>query len=350
MMTLTHLTAGAIAAAGILQTDNPVLIGVGAIASLLPDVDLSVSPAGRVLFFISWWLERHFPHRGPTHSIFVCAICTAITYAGCYFTGYSPLIAIAFGLGYFLGGIFPDCFTKSGAAIFWPLDSLPWWCPDNYRYRLSTGSRGEWILLTGLVVTMLIIFSINNKGGIELQFGQLLGSTSGVEQVYNRYGSTNLIDIQVDGVRAIDRTPVKSAFTLIQQHGLGFLVEDSQGNILKAGTEPDSQLISSRITAKQGRKASVIIKPLTITDTAIAQPLASEYQSYPSDKIYLTGDLSLDDEEDVPAIPTSQYFPVISKSGTSIKMEACPIAVGYSYLREAWGSGTLQVRVVHLNE
>lgn len=361
MMTISHILIGGLAAATITQSSDALIVAIGAAAAILPDCDVVEAPAGKLLhvftkiisfgqFSLPEFLARKFNHRGITHAFPIFLTWWIPLSALLIWQDYRWELPAAIGAGYFLGGCFPDMFTKSGVEFWWPLEGSRWAIPGNSDFRLRTGGRIEVCLLLILSVLATWIFWTNDRGGLSLEIGRWIGTSTGVEQVYNRYGSTNLINVQVDGVRAIDRTPVKSAFTLIQQQGMGFLVEDSQGNILKAGTEPDSQLISNRITAKQGRKASTIIKPLTITDNAIAQSLVSEYQSYPGDKIYLTGDLSVDDAEDVPAIPTSQYFPVISKSGTSVKLEACPVTTGYQYLKEAWGSGTLQIRVVHLNE
>lgn len=346
MMTLTHLTAGAMATAGILQTTNPTLLIVGACASLLPDIDLSVSPAGRVFFFISWWLEKHFPHRGPTHSIFVAGLTAFCVYAASLYFGWNPQIAIAVFLGYAVGGIFPDCLTKSGAAIFWPLDNYPWWVPNNHRYRLSTGSRAEYVLLTVLLCCTALIFNINNKGGFEIGFGQMLGSVSGVEQVYNKYGSTNQIVVTVDGVRAIDRLPIKRDFTLLQAQGQGFLLLDKGGEIFKAGTEPDVQIVSSKINAKPGKRVATIIQPVAINDGAIAPVLVNLYQSHPESDIYLSGQISIEDSEELLPQTVPGQFPVIQKFQSVIVLEGCPIKLAYQQLSAQWGTGTLNARII----
>ncbi|WP_249214056.1 metal-dependent hydrolase [Synechocystis sp. PCC 7338] len=68
MLTITHLLVGAASVGMAVQTTNPVPILIGAIASLLPDI--STSPTGRVLPFISRPLEQRFSHRSATHSLF----------------------------------------------------------------------------------------------------------------------------------------------------------------------------------------------------------------------------------------------------------------------------------------
>jgi inner membrane protein len=49
MMTLTHLAISGLMTGLVLGTADPVVLTVGSIAGLLPDVDVSKSPAGRLL-------------------------------------------------------------------------------------------------------------------------------------------------------------------------------------------------------------------------------------------------------------------------------------------------------------
>ena len=69
MMTITHLLASSIATGAFLGTTQPEIILCGAIAGLLPDIDISTSPIGRILTPISRFLETRLAHRSATHSI-----------------------------------------------------------------------------------------------------------------------------------------------------------------------------------------------------------------------------------------------------------------------------------------
>jgi inner membrane protein len=61
MMTLTHLAISGLATSLIVGTADLIIIGVGAITGLFPDVDVGKSPAGRILFPLSRFLEKRFP-------------------------------------------------------------------------------------------------------------------------------------------------------------------------------------------------------------------------------------------------------------------------------------------------
>lgn len=81
MMTLTHLLVGSLATGIFLQTPQPEILLVGAIASMLPDVDISTSPTGRILSPISRFLEKRFAHRSATHSIVASGIVGVVSQA-----------------------------------------------------------------------------------------------------------------------------------------------------------------------------------------------------------------------------------------------------------------------------
>ena len=74
MLGISHLLISGTAASLLLQTADSVLITVGAIAGLLPDVDVSTSPAGRLFPWISGYFQKTMPHRSMTHSIVASAV------------------------------------------------------------------------------------------------------------------------------------------------------------------------------------------------------------------------------------------------------------------------------------
>nr|WP_232420115.1 metal-dependent hydrolase [Nitrosococcus watsonii] len=68
-------------------------------ASLLPDVDLPTSKLGRVLFWLSTRLEKHFGHRTITHSFLALMVLAVLispllwlkpVYFGCFWAVTGP--------------------------------------------------------------------------------------------------------------------------------------------------------------------------------------------------------------------------------------------------------------------
>jgi len=345
MMTVSHLVIGAGSTCALLQTTSPTLIAISTIAALMPDIDTTKSPAGKALFPIALILERHVPHRGATHSLFASAAIAAVGY-GLVFAGIlRPEHINAVVIGY-TSHYLADMFTKSGCQLMWPFTSVPWACPGNHRWRLSTGSRVEFGILFFLVFCLIGLFSIQSKGGFTMEVGRILGTTSGVETVYNTYGSNKLINVAIDGVRADNRNPIKGEFTLIQQVGQGFIVKNNSEELFKVSHEPDAQIVPSKVTAKPGKDATTLIQSIAITDEAIAPKLVQIYQAYPKAEIYISGSIVLEEFEEFNPVTEPGHLQTIKKYANVAELTACPLRNAYQQLAQHWGTGTLNVRII----
>lgn len=362
MMTLSHLCFGALATALITKSTDPMVLLAGSMAALLPDADISFSPSGQVLgviskiltlgkFSISEWMEKHFPHRGVTHSIFIAGgiyvVCYLLALRG-YLT---QELVLAIAYGYFLGGVAPDLVTVSGAAVFWPLDNAPWAFPGNGDFRLKTGSKIEWFIFTALLLVLLWVFSANNVGGVGRVITNLIGSSAGVEQVFNTSGANKIILVDVEGTYAIDRQPVKRQFRLITQHGQGFLVADENDNIIKVGGDGSSQILTTRISAKESNTAQTIIKSIDLNDQQLIPVLGTINNAYPTAiGIYLTGNISIDAPEEVTIPSDPRLFPTIQLSeGGNVTLESAPLKQVARNLGDQWITGQLLTRAILVN-
>ncbi|MEO1134690.1 MAG: metal-dependent hydrolase, partial [Cyanobacteria bacterium J06639_1] len=133
MMSRSHIAFSVAFSSLLLGTAQPVPLAIAGAAALLPDMDTSKSLSGRLLFPVSSFFEKRFPHRSLTHSFAFTLFMAAIASPLWVFAG--VLYWKAFVLGYFLGW-FADCFTKSGVVAFWPYDARLV-VPGNPRMRLS---------------------------------------------------------------------------------------------------------------------------------------------------------------------------------------------------------------------
>ena len=133
----------------LLETADPVLIFVGAIGGLLPDIDVSTSISGRLFPWISGYFESTMPHRSCTHSLVASVVIASASYGTSIFLPNLLPIASALTIGYTFGW-FADCFTRSGVEMFWP-SPVRCVCPGNRNLRLSTGSSAEYSLLIILI-------------------------------------------------------------------------------------------------------------------------------------------------------------------------------------------------------
>ena len=343
MLGISHLLISGTASSLLLQTADPVLIAVGAIAGLLPDVDVSTSPAGKVFPWISGYFQETMPHRSMTHSIVASAVVAIASYGTAVFIPQFIPIASALTIGYTFGW-FADCFTRGGVEMFWP-SSVRCVCPGNRNLRLKTGSNAEYFVLCILVAIALSAFSINSKGGILTQFNRLIASTSGVQGVYNSSGSTHKIVANIKGVRAGDRSKVDGQFQIIQPNGTGFIVlEPNTNKLYKAATDPDSQIIIEQITADVGKAAITTIESVFVEDQVIGEAIGKFNRT--NTNVFISGDLSVEDF-DTSVLPRDPYqFKFIDASPSSIKLEAAPLKVVMKFLGDEFASGSLQIRSI----
>ena len=343
MLGISHLLISGTATSLLLQTADPVLIAVGAIGGLLPDVDVSTSPAGKVFPWISGYFQETMPHRSMTHSIVASAVVAIASYGTAIFIPQFIPIASALTIGYTFGW-FADCFTRGGVEMFWP-SPVRCVCPGNRNLRLKTGSNAEYFILCILVAIALSAFSINSKGGILTQFNRLIASTSGVQGVYNSSGSTHKIVANIKGVRAGDRSKVDGQFQIIQPNGTGFIVLEPKTNKLyKAATDPDSQIVIEQITADVSTPAITTIESVFVEDQVIGEAIGKFNRT--NTNVFISGDLSVEDF-DTSILPRDPYqFKFIDASPSNIKLEAAPLKVVMKFLGDEFASGSLQIRSI----
>ena len=343
MLGISHLLISGTAASLLLQTANPVLIVVGAIGGLLPDVDVSTSPAGRLFPWISGYFQETMPHRSMTHSIVASAVIAIASYGTAIFIPKLVPIASALTIGYTFGW-FADCFTRGGVEMFWP-SPVRCVCPGNRNLRLKTGSNAEYFILCILIAIALSAFSINSKGGILTQFNRLIASTSGVQGVYNSSGSTHKIVANIKGVRAGDRSKVDGQFQIIQPNGTGFIVLEPKTNKLyKAATDPDSQIVIEQITADVSTPAITTIESVFVEDQVVGEAIAKFNRT--NTNVFISGDLSVEDF-DTSVLPRDPYqFKFIDASSSNIKLEAAPLKTVVKFLGDEFASGSLQIRSI----
>jgi inner membrane protein len=346
MMGVSHLLVSSTATSLLLGTANPVVLTIGAIAGLLPDVDISTSPAGRVIPWLSHWLEKRFPHRSCTHSFVASLVVALLSYPWIFFFGSNFIAKIhALNIGYLFGWLI-DAFTVAGVEMFWP-STIRFVCPNNRHLRLKSGSSAEYALLIVLVALALVIFNINTHGGILTQFNRLIATPAGVEQIYNSSGANHLIIARIEGVLAGNRTKVEGDFLVIQTLGLGFLVRDATGKIYKAGNEADCQIITQRITANVGNPAMTFIETITFDEDGVNEKL--EAFARPGALNFLTGEITLDDPDGVSITLDPYQFATVRTTETGVKLESAPVEYVRSVIGDSFATGQLSIRRIITN-
>lgn len=344
MMVPNHMVIGATATSLVLQSANPILLVLGAIASLLPDVDISTSLAGRVFPWVSRELERRFPHRSCTHSLIASGVLALLTYPAAIYIGLPLDFVHSVNIGYFTGWA-ADLFTKNGVEMFYP-SSVRWVAPANRNLRLKTGSSAEYGVLVILVAIALFSFNINANGGALTQFNRLIANTNGVEQLYDEKGSSHLVLTYIKGVRTSDRARISGDFWLVQAHRQGFIVISNDGEIYKVGTEPDCQIKPERITADPGPIATSSVESVRLD----LEQLAIKLQQFNrlNALVFVSGQIAIDDPESLQLTVNPNQFPIIKVSNQSITLEAAPLNTVLLTLGEQFATGNLSIKSIYV--
>lgn len=285
-MSVTHIAFSVALTSITLGTANPEILGIAAVAALLPDIDTGKSSIGRLLFPVSSWLEKRTVHRGITHSFFASGVVTLAAYP-LSLLGYSQLW-YGLILGYFFGW-FADVFTKSGVQAFYPGRGRMI-IPRNPRLRLATGSNAEWFLLFILVVVSVMSISINSGGGLIRGFNQALGLPSGAIETVNEDASRYLLRVRVQGRNAITEQPVDATYEVIEPLTVSdLLVKDEGGTVYRLGSSQESQIIASRIRVERVAPVQVKIENIFLEDEYLDRLVNL------TGRVYLTGTLTIAD-------------------------------------------------------
>lgn len=343
MLGITHMVISATAVSLILQTADANLLMVGAIASLLPDVDTSRSPAGQVLRFVSKRLERQFPHRSCTHSLIASGVLALATYLPAIWLHFPLSVVHALSIGYFFGYFAGAC-TATGCELFWPSSFRCVW-PGNRNFRLKTSSPVEYGVLVVLIFLLLNLIHINANGGIMTQLNRLIGTPYGVEQFYNKHASSQLIIAHIKGVRASDRAPISDDFVIIDSRGKDFIVESRTGEIYKTGSGPDLQLLNDYITAEAGHPAVTRIESLSLEEDQIWPKL--ERFNHAGAMVFISGKLKVEDLEYVHIPEETEQFQTMKKSGDRVIFDHTPLIVVQQKLGEEFATGELSIKLIY---
>jgi inner membrane protein len=347
MMTLSHIFISSLATAAITGSSDPIAIGIGGIAGLLPDVDGAKSPAGRILFPVSKYLEKHFPHRSFTHSILasiaLSAICYGFSYAGWLSIAHSHAIIIGYTAGYLA-----DLVTKSGIQMLYPA-SLRCVVPGNRNLRLSTGSNAEYAILTIVLGILILVLNINTRGGMTSTLNEMLGTPRGVAELMNKKGNSQII-VMVEGARTFDRSRVHDRFAVLDQKDRNtFIVHplDRPQDLYQVSNKPDgSQIYAERITAHEGQKIKIQSQFIRFNDEEIAPKLLSISQTAGA-QIYLSGAIEIEDGADLTIDINPDRYPVIVKRGSKLELDRCPLETFTNLIGDTWGTGQIAVKAIY---
>lgn len=345
MMNLTHTALSVTVTSISLGTADPFVLGTAAIASQLPDVDTSKSVVGRLLFPISHFLEKRYPHRSITHS-FVATGAIALLAIPMAFWEQKSWYALV--LGYFCGW-FGDVFTRSGVTAFYP-SKARLVIPGNPRLRLSTGSGAEYFILILLVAIAITSINISSSGGILKAFNQMLAMPSGAVEVTNEEINNYLIVAHIKGRNALTQERIEDDYEVVKSlTQTDLLVKDSQGRLYRAGSSQECQIATNQVRISRGSRVRAVAQEIQLESEDIATAFAV---LTPSPRTYISGVLTLEDAEDLAIASRPDRFNALTLqpgAGVAIiHLESASPQEIISKLGDYFATGTLIVRSIYV--
>jgi inner membrane protein len=176
---------------------SPLQVGLVVFFSLLPDIDHTKSPVGKLFFPLAQWLDRHYGHRTLTHSL-LCWLAVSLA-AGLIF----KLLDFSFGgwgacLSYLSHLIFDMC-TQAGIPFFYPFSSARCVIPGNAAMRLPSGNtKIETFVFLGFNALTLTCFPLM-QNGFWMSYNNYFKTFSHLQSEFRRSPAGLEVDYQTKG-------------------------------------------------------------------------------------------------------------------------------------------------------
>jgi inner membrane protein len=342
MLAVSHIFVSGLATTIIFNTSDPLLIVLGGLSGLLPDIDTPRSIVGRLFPFVSNFLTERMGHRSCTHSFLASFLVAVIVYSLAYFFDISFQVPSAIVCGYIFGWL-ADMFTKNGVEVFWP-SKIRYVCPPNRKFRLTTGSNAEYTILFFLVLLACGVFFINYQGGLFQQVNQIISSPSGAVRLYMDHSNKNKILVTIQGTDTTSRNLIDKEFTLIQPiKNDDLIVLDEQENKLYLASERlFGNIVITRITTRIGPPVKTQVKDFYLEDESINDiPLNLDTNSI--SKSFLSGDFSVEEFDTSTLGRDTGYFNPIEATSTRIKLTAAPFDLVMNQIGDEFLTGSLKI-------
>ena len=284
---------------------KPDLIGwaLAASVSILPDADLPTSKLGRVLWWFSSHVERHYGHRTITHSLF--AICVIALLA-------SPLLWLRHGswfwaiLGGYWSHLWIDMANHRGIDLFWP-SPIRVVMPANPTFRLEVGSKAEMVLLFALVAFALALYPISGMG-FRTGLQRLLGSFEMAQSTYLKGAGTHWYTLELTATDRLTLERINCRCPIVASWHKGLIVE--YDNQLR--TVGKSETVHNLYPVYAGLHTGPQLRVVTHRIDMAGHTLGWLRQHLPDHTHYLSGELLIDgdDAPDTQATDLDRYQPV----------------------------------------
>ena len=341
MMALTHAAISAAVVGFSLQTSDPIVMAVAIAASQIPDIDTSTSSIGQILWPISRWIEKRYPHRSVTHSLLFTIFLGVISIALWYKYQIDIKVLAALPIGH-LAACFSDTCTKQGVQLLWP---SPLWCVFglNPKRRLTTGSPSEYWVLVGAVAAVAINFALIDGGGLGRFTSESLGLRSGIVDTYQQKASSNQVFAIVEGVFTSNSSDASGKYFIASQVGNEFILINRSG-IYQTGIT--GQIDARKLTTELGQPGQQQVLALSFAEEEVQTKLFAVASAHPNALILISGQLTIDSPEEVSIAPKPGQLEVAKLTGNNLILNHCPLSQIINKLGLQFGSGNLELKII----
>jgi len=336
MMSLTHAVIAATGASLILGSADPIVLGIAAAGSQLPDIDSTETYIGRILYPIAHYLEEKLPHRSLTHSILFTVAIAVVSLPLWYFVDWKHWAAL--WLGHFLA-CYSDTFTRQGVQLFYP---SPLWVVNgmNPNMRLVTGSLTEYWVFGIFIALLIVVTNTQAAGGIMQAVDRGFGLADGVTNLLNEKGSKHYIYTHIEGSMASDRTPVNKRFLVLGETGKQFVVADDSG-IYKTG----EGILAQKFKGEVGEPASNKIITTRFVEEEFNIQISNILSAYPESLLIVSGEIKVDNPEDIMIQLEPGKHQTARLTGNALTFDYCPIEKAAQLLTGQFGSGQITIKI-----
>ena len=259
---------------------------LAAAASLLPDVDLPPAKIGRLFWFLSGPLERRFGHRTLTHSLVALSAVAALS---------GPLMAIHplycwAVVGGYWSHLWIDMLNIRGVDLFWPAP-VRLVTPGNRNWRLEVGSKGEMVLLSGLLVAAAALYPLSHIGFRDALQALLQSFDIAVEQ-YARVSGTHWYDLELTATDNLTLERIECRCPVVGTWKNGFIVlHDGQPRAV-GQSEAQHNLLPVAARLIEGEPLRVVAERVDMAGHTLRWLVSRIDQSRP---YYLLGEVEIPD-------------------------------------------------------
>jgi inner membrane protein len=334
------------------------ILAVALFGSIAPDIDLKKSLIGRLFWFISKPIERHFGHRTVTHSLIgwglaslLFGLCAASAFFLLDHFHYTPAIAnffkipesqavhhllriiVAFSIGY-ASHILLDMFNPRGVQLFWPNDSRDV-IPGNVKFRPNAGSKAEAIVFVAFSFLLILALPISNYGLMTSLRWLLATPEAAIEEFKNSNFRTY---VEFEGMFQSTKEKISGTAEILDSQNKRLIVifpthhtlqrtagasapenlnaSLSQRQILTLSDELTSDVITTKVRAIKTTE-KIQTKKITFEDQNSDDLLATL-----NDTDLVSGTVTLPEGLKLTIPPTNKgAFKAISQSGTTLTLQ-----------------------------